>query len=178
MTLISSLRIAALSVAALSFMSVAAFADSPVAVIDLARVIETSAVGKDLQEKFKTKKEALQKEAIAYEKDLREKEQTLMKDKKTMDAKAFGEKRKSFEEGLKKKRAEILEKNVSLEKSKNNALKTIQTKVVQISADIAKEKKIQVVLDQTAVVIAQESLDITADVIKKLNGDLKTVPLK
>ena len=182
MITLSSLRIVALVFATFAMTSTAAFsADAPVqsvAVIDLAKVIETSSAGKDLQSKFKSKKEALQKEAVAYEKELREKEQTLVKDKKSLDEKAFNEKRKSFEEGLKKKRQEILTKNVNLEKAKNEALKTIQTKVAQISADIADEKKIQVVLDRTAVVIAQQSLDITADVIKKMDDTLKSVPLK
>lgn len=178
MKLFSSLRIGAIAVAILALSVVNAHADTPVAVIDLAKVIETSSAGKDLQSKFKSKKEALQKEAIAYEKDLRAKEQTLMKDRKTLDEKGFNEKKKSFETDLKKKRQEILEKNVALEKSKNEALKEIQGKVAQISADIAEEKKIQVVLDRTAVVIAQQSLDITADVIKKLDDTLKSVPLK
>ncbi len=185
MTAFSSVRMAALAIAGVALLSSAAAmaadapaAIQPVAVIDLAKVIETSSVGKDLQEKFKAKKEALQKEAIAYEKDLREKESTLMKDKKSLDEKGFNEKKNKFEDGLKKKRQEILTKNVDLEKAKNEALKTIQTKVAQISADIADEKKIQVVLDRTAVVIAQQSLDITADVIKKLDDTLKSVPLK
>lgn len=186
MTTFSSLRtgfrICTLVVAACALTSTMAVAADekfqPVAVIDLSKVIETSSAGKDLQAKFKSRKEALQKEAIAYEKDLREKEQTLVKDKKSLDEKGFNEKKKSFEESLKKKRQEILTKNVDLEKSKNEALKAIQSKVAQISADIADEKNIQVVLDRTAVVIAQQSLDITADVIKKLDGALKSVPLK
>lgn len=182
MSYLSLLRNAVLVFTSLAFVSIGAFAADekfqPVAVIDLEKIIATSSAGKDLQEKFKSKKEALQKEAISYEKDLREKEQTLMKDKKSLDEKAFNEKRKSFEESLKKKRQEILTKNVELEKSKNEALKTIQTKVAQISADIADERKIQVVLDRTAVVIAQQSLDMTGDVLKKLDGALKSVPLK
>jgi len=185
MTALSSVRmgalVGALVVSSFVLGSAGAFAADavqPVAIIDLAKVVETSSAGKDLQGKFKSKKEALQKEAIAYEKELREKEQTLIKDKKSLDEKAFNEKKKTFETALKKQRQDILTKNVNLEKSKNEALKTIQTKVAQISADIADEKKIQVVLDRSAVVIAQQSLDITADVIKKLDDTLKSVPLK
>jgi len=153
-------------------------AEMPVAVIDLAKIIETSAAGKDLQVKFKEKKDAVQKEAIAYEKDLKSKEETLMKDKKSLDEKAFNEKKAKFEVGLKKKREEVLTKNMNLEKSKTAALGTIQSNVAKICADIAAEKKIQVVLDRGAVVIAQQALDITPEVIKKLDETLKSVPLK
>ncbi len=151
---------------------------TPVAVINLAKIIEVSSAGKDLQTKFKAKKEAVQKEAIAYEKELQSKEQTLMKDRKNLDDKAFNEKKATFEKELKKKREEVLTKNMNLEKAKNESLQSIQTKVAQICADIAQEKNIQVILDKSAVVIAQQSLDITADVIKKLDETLKTVALK
>lgn len=153
-------------------------ADMPVGVIDLTKIIETSLAGKDLQSKFKARKEAVQKEANAFEADLKSKEQTLMKDSKSMDQKAFMDKKSSFEKELKKKREAIINKNVTLEKSKNQALKAIQAKVAQICADIAEEKKIQVILDRSAVVIAQQSLDITADVITKLDATLKSSDLK
>jgi outer membrane protein len=178
MTILSFLRMSALTITAVAIGAFSAHADTPVAVIDLAKIIEDSSAGKDLQAKFKSKKESLQKEAVSYENDLKSKEQTLLKDKKSLDDKAFAAKKKSFETDLKKKRQEILTKNMDLEKSKNDALKTIQSKVAQIAADIADEKKIQVVLDRTAVVIAQQSLDITGEVITKLDSTLKTVSLK
>ncbi|OFW87945.1 MAG: hypothetical protein A3J37_00800 [Alphaproteobacteria bacterium RIFCSPHIGHO2_12_FULL_45_9] len=171
-------RIFVLAFAMLAFMAPHAKADTPIGVIDLAKIIETSAAGKDLQAKFKTRKEAVQKEVTAFEADLKSKEQTLAKDSKSMDQKAFMDKKAGFEKDLKKKREDVLSKNIALEKSKNDALKTIQSKVAQICADIAEQKKIQVILDRGAVVIAQQSLDITADVIKKLDETLKTVDLK
>jgi Skp family chaperone for outer membrane proteins len=156
----------------------AAKAETPIAVIDLVKIIEKSEAGKDLQSKFKAKKEAVQKEATVYEKDLKSKEKTLLKDSKSLDKKAFEEKKAGFEKDLLKKREEVLKKNASLEKSKNEALKSIQAKVAQICADIAEAKKIQVILDRSAVVIAQQSLDLTADVIKKLDESMKSVTLK
>ncbi len=171
-------RIFILAFAILAFMAPQAKADMPIGVIDLAKIIETSAAGKDLQTKYKARKEAVQKEVTAFETDLKSKEQTLIKDSKSMDQKAFMDKKNTFEKDLKKKRGDVLSKNVALEKSKNDALKDIQAKVAQICADIAEQKKIQVILDRSAVVIAQQSLDITSDVITKLDATLKTVDLK
>lgn len=178
MTILSNTRLCILALAVLAFTTGVAKADMPVAIIDLAKIIETSAAGKDLQGKFKARKDSLQKEAVAYEKELQAKEKTLMTDRKSMDDKAFNEKKKTFEMELKKKREVILQKNMDLEKSKNGVLKNIQEQVAQICAKLAEEKKIQAVLDRTAVVIAQQSLDITGDVIKKLDETMKTVDLK
>ncbi len=178
MNVFSSFRYAVLGFAVLALTSGAAKADMPVAIIDLSKIIETSAAGKDLQAKFKTRRDSLQKEAVAYEKDLRSKEQALLDSRKTLDEKGFNEKKKTFETDLKSKRESVMKKNMDLEKAKNEALKGIQGNVAKICADIAEQKKIQAVLDRSAVVIAQESLDITADVIKKLDETMKTVDLK
>lgn len=172
------LFVLAFATAAIAMPHAAKAEATSIGVIDLAKIIETSAAGKDLQAKFKTRKEAVQKEAVAFEKDVQSKEQTLIKDRKSLDEKAFNEKKATFEKDLKKKREDVLSKNVTLEKSKNEALKAIQGKVAQICADIASEKKIEIILDRSSVVIAQQSLDITADVIKKLDDTLKTVDLK
>lgn len=174
----SLLRFFMVTFAIVAFTASSVKADTPVAVIDLLKIIEVSAAGKDLQTKFKAKKEALQKEAVAYEADLKSKEQTLMKDSKSLDKEAFAEKKAGFEKALLKKREEVITKGSKLEKSRNEALKSIQSKVAQICADIAEARKIQVILDRSGVVIAQQALDITADVIKKLDESMKTVSFK
>lgn len=174
----SFLRFFIIAFAIVAFTASSVKADTPVAVIDLLKIIEVSAAGKDLQTKFKTKKEALQKEAVAYETDLKSKEKTLMKDSKSLDKEAFAEKKAGFEKALLKKREEVMTKGSNLEKSRNEALKSIQSKVAQICADIAETRKIQVILDRSGVVIAQQALDITGDVIKKLDESMKTVSFK
>jgi Skp family chaperone for outer membrane proteins len=87
-------RIFVLAFAMVAFMAPQAKADTPIGVIDLAKIIDTSIAGKDLQAKFKTRKEAVQKEANAFEADLKSKEDTLIKDSKSMEQKAFMEKEK------------------------------------------------------------------------------------
>jgi outer membrane protein len=160
-------------------MSPSAFAQqTSVAVIDLMKIVEVSSAGKDLQAKFKTRKEAVQKEAAAYEKELVSQDKSLQKDRASMTDEEFKKKRNSIEAELKKKRDSVLTRNNNLEKAKNEALRTIQSRVAQITADIADKKKISVVLDRSAVVIAAQSLDITNEVIKELDASLKTVPLK
>jgi Skp family chaperone for outer membrane proteins len=160
-------------------LSSSAFAQqTSVAVIDLMKIVEVSSAGKDLQAKFKTRKEAVQKEAAAYEKELVAQDKALQKDRASMSDEEFKKKRNSIEAELKKKRDSVLTRNNNLEKAKNEALRTIQSRVAQITADIADKKKISVVLDRTAVVIAAQSLDITNEVIKELDASLKTVPLK
>lgn len=155
-----------------------------IAIIDQSRVIEQSDAGKDVEKQLNTKKAELKKTAEGYEKDLRAKEEALIKEIKALDPKnqddrkKAEEKKKAFDAEVMKKRQEVIKKNTDLEKMKIGAVKTIQSNVAKIAADIADERKIQVVLDRTAVLIAIQNLDITDEALKRLNASLKSLPLK
>lgn|GEM_PF-1387582 len=171
--------------AVLLFTSVQAYADTPVAVLDLSAVMEKSAVGKDLIAKLKVKAEALQKESESIRKSIEGKQKTLLKERDEAVAsksdekiKAFEAKRQAYEGELKKTDAAFGKKKVDLQRMEMGALREIQESIAKISADVADEKKIQMVIDRKSVVIAQQGLDITAEVLKRLDEKMKTVELK
>lgn len=152
---------------------------SNIAVLDLEMVVQKSEAGKGVQAAIKKREESLRKEAEGYKKTLREKEQKLIADRKGgQDDKAFSEAKKGFEAELKKSQKALLEKNLTLEKSKMQALADIQRSIAEITADIADERKLQIVVDRKFVVIAEQKLDITEEVLKRLNGKVKSIPLK
>ena len=74
-----------------------AYADTPVAVLDLSAVMEKSAVGKDLIAKLKVKAEALQKESESIRKSIEGKQKTLLKERDEAVASKSDEKIKAFE---------------------------------------------------------------------------------
>lgn len=153
-------------------------AATPIAVIDLAKIVEVSLAGKDLQTKFKARRDALQKEGASYESDLRQKEKMLAALVKKGDQDGFKSKKASFENELKSKRDAILKKNIALERSKNEALAVLQGNVAKVCADLAEAKQIDVIIDKSAVVIAQKTLDMTGEVVQRLDAQLKSIPLK
>ena len=75
---------------------------------------------------------------------------------------------------LQKERNNLLE-NVSKERTKarNELLKSLNP----ILKDYMKEKEIRMVVDKKSILIADEKLDITKDIIKILNEKLKSIKL-
>ena len=75
---------------------------------------------------------------------------------------------------LQKERNNLLE-NVSKERTKarNELLKSLNP----ILKDYMKEKNIRMVVDKKSILIADEKLDITKDIIKILNEKLKSIKL-
>ncbi len=175
------------AILALSFIillgAVPAFAadtgDSKIAVLDLEMVVQKSEAGQSVQAAIKKREQAMVADANGFKKTLREKEQKLINDRKAgQDDKAFEEAKKTFEAEVNKSQQAMIEKNSALEKSKLAALKDIQGRIAKITADIADERKLQIVVDRKFVVIAEQKLDITEEVLKRLNASVTSIPLK
>lgn len=157
----------------------AAASGAVVSVLDLEAVVNSSEAGKGIQAAIKKREEALKKEAEGYRKTLKEKEKKLIADRKAgQEDKAFADAKKVFEDEVKKSQKAMVEKGMALEKSKRQAMQDIQREIAKVTADIADERKIQIVVDRKFVVIAEQKLDITEEVLKRLNDAVKSIPLK
>ncbi|HNS44974.1 MAG TPA: OmpH family outer membrane protein [Alphaproteobacteria bacterium] len=150
-----------------------------IAVLDLELVVQKSDAGQSIQKALNGKEDALKKDAEAFKKSLREKEQKLLKDRKGgVDEKTFEAEKKAFEEEIKKSQKSMMEKSAALEKTRMQALRDINEQIAKVTADIADERKLQMVVDRKFVVIAEKDLDITEEVLNRLNKAVKSIPLK
>ena len=173
----------ALTILSCFFLSLTGFAsashaDSPIAAVDMRRVIQESEAGKTIQAALKTKRDALQKEANAFEKKMREEEQKLIQERKTVKAEDFEAKKKAFEGNFVKTRQAILKKTSDLDNQRKVALRKLQENIGKVTADIADKQKIKIVVDREMVVIVDQTLDLTDEVLKGLNERVKSIPLE
>ncbi len=149
-----------------------------VAVVDVRRLVEDSTAGKAIQQSLKVKRDALQKEANAFEKKIRDQEQALIKSRKETKAEDFEAKKKQFEESFVEGRQAILKKTTDLDNQRKNALRKLRDHIGKVTADIADEKKIKLVVDRELVVIVDQSLDLTEEALKKLDSRVTSIPLE
>lgn len=150
---------------------------SNIAVLDLEAVVQKSEAGKGISSIIAQREKTLQSQANDMKKSLKEKEQKLIADRKAnIDQKTFEAEKKKFEDDIKSSQQTLLSKSNELEKSKLAALKTIQQSIAKITADVADERKIQIVVDRKFVVIAEQNMDITDEVLKRLNATVKSIP--
>lgn len=153
-------------------------AETTIAVVDVRKLVEESAAGKSIHVELKAKRDALQKEANAFEKKMREQEQALIKTRKDTKAEDFETKKKAFEEDFVKTRQSILKKTTDLDNQRKNALRTLQENIAKVTADLADEKGIKLVLDRELTVIVDQSMDLTDQALKALDARVQTIPLK
>ncbi len=145
--------------------------------VDFKYILNQSDAGKKAQDFLKKKLNDGVKKIKEREKNIQEEEKKIIKQKKLISAEEY-----------KKKVQELRNKVSAVQKEKSNLFDTIskqRAKAKQILlqnlnpilTDYMKEKKIRMVLDKKSLLIGDENLDITKEIIKILNNKLKSIKL-
>ena len=145
--------------------------------LDFKYILNQSEAGKKAQISLKNKLDNGIKKLKSKEKAIQEEEKNIIKQKKVVSAEEYKKKVNQLRNkvsALQKERSSLL-KNVSEERSKmrSELLKNLNP----IIKEFMQEKKIRMVLDKKSMLLADENLDITQEIIKKLNAKLKTIKL-
>ena len=150
------------------------YADMP-HYLDFKYILNNSVAGKkaqdNLQKKLKDGINSLNKK----EKSLQEEEKKMIQQKKVISQEEYVKKVNDLRKkvsSLRTERNTLLEK-ISKDRSKarNELLKNLNP----IIKDYMQEKKIRLVVDKKNIILADEKLDITKDIMKTLNDKLKSI---
>jgi len=149
-----------------------------IGVLDVDKIIQESSAVVDIQKKVDAKK-------IAYETEINKKqsqleaEQKKLEDKKiTLSKEAFEKEVKGFEAKVDDLKTYIDRKQNSLKKASIDAMSKVNDKVKTIVSDIAKEKELDTIIPASQTLYFKDELDITADVLSRLNKKITKVEVK
>lgn len=148
------------------------------AVVDVQKVMQESTAAKDITDQIKVQNDKYKDEVAKKDSELRAADQKLNEQKSILSQQAFNEKREEFKGKLNKAQHDVQEKRAQLDASFNESIGQVQKAISEIIADIAKEKGFQIALPKIQVLYSADSLDITDEVIKRLNAKLSTVKVK
>lgn len=156
----------------------AARAEVSIAVLDMQQILAESAAAKSILDQVKSKREGLEKEAKKMEESLKKDDQALVKKKETEKPDEFAKSRKEFEKKIIDARVKVQKMRKDLDTSFNGAIDQLRDHILKVTAKVAEDKKIQLVMTKQNIVLGSKDLDITADVMKALDADIKTIKLK
>ena len=145
--------------------------------IDFKYILNESDAGKKAQSSLKKKLEGGIKSLKDKEKKIQEEEKKLIQQKKVISA-----------EDYKKKVSELRNKVTSLQKERNQLLETVSKQRTKARNELLKnlnpiikqymeEKKIRMVVDKKSLLLADEKLNITKEIMELLNKKLKSINL-
>jgi outer membrane protein len=174
----NSFVVVLLAVFALALPASHAHAASPsIGIVDVEKIMAVAKASKDLKSQLDVKKESFQKEFSEKEKQLKQTEDTLLKERDTLTPEEFAKKRRAYEEKVMETRKLFQKTRNSLDQGLATAMDELRKNIVQATADVASEKGFDVVLTRESVLIAAHTLDITDSVLAKLDAKITKITL-
>jgi len=145
--------------------------------VDVQQILRDSLVAKDVQAQMSQRTERYTKEVTDQENELQKTQEELEKERSTLVPDAFNTKMRDFQ-----RRYDALDNRVqatrqALQQSYNDAMTKVENTALQIISDIAAERKANLVVAKAAVLFEAPELDITQEVIKRLDVKLPQVQL-
>ena len=145
--------------------------------LDFKYILNESTAGKAAQVYLKNKLSTGVNKLKETEKKIQADEKEIIKQKKVISAEEYKKKVSNLRNkvsSLQKERNKLLE---SVAKQRAKARSELLKNLNPIIKEYMKEKKIRMVLDKKSLLLADENLDITNDVINLLNKKLKSIKL-
>lgn len=151
---------------------------SPVIIIvDVQQILRDSLVAKNVQAEMTKRTDRYTKEVSNQEDELRQTQDELERQRTVLSADAFNAKMRDFQQ-----RYDALDHGVqatrqALQQAFNDAMTKVENAALQIISDIAAERKANLVLTKAAVLFTAPGLDVTQEVIRRLDEKMPNVPL-
>lgn len=149
-----------------------------VGVVSIETLMREAKAAQSIRKQVEKERSSYQKKIKDVEGKLKSSEQELVKQKSILSEEAFVEKRKSFEKDIFSAQKDIRDKGQSLERAYGEAMVKLRKEILEIVAKLAEEKKIDLVLPQNQVVIAASGMDLTQEVLKRLDKKVQKISVK
>ena len=146
--------------------------NSKIAFIDFNTVLENSDKGKKVLDELNLLNQKNIEDLKSKEASLKKKEEELIKKKNLISNEAFNKELNELKNKIKKFREDknSMVKNFNDKKNKN--INTFIKSIDPIIKDYMKTESIEMLIERKNIVIGDKKLDITQDIIKKINLEL------
>lgn len=148
------------------------------AVVDFRGVLAKSEAARNIRSAVDEKRQELRKYFLEVENSLRDEQKDLSKKRSIVTAEAFEQRARSLKEKAQSAQKLAQTSNQKLKKSFDQAMDKVQKELLRIVAEVAEESGVGVVLFRSAIVIAVKKLDISKEVLQRLNKKLPEVKVR
>ena len=146
--------------------------------LDFKYVLNESVAGKKAQDFLKNKLEKGINDLKKQEKSIQDEEKKIIQQKKIIKPEEYKSKVEALRNKVSKLQAQRSKLLESTANQRNTARRELLKNLNPIIKDYMKEKGIRMVVDKKSLLLADQNLDITKDIIEILNKKLKSINLK
>jgi outer membrane protein len=143
-----------------------------VAVIDYERVLRDAAAAQSIRKQIEARRKAYQEEISKEEQRLHEADKAFAEQRSVLSAEAFAEKRSEFEREVAEVQRLVQERRRELDRLSAAALNEVKRALIEIVTSLAEERGFNLVLSSSEVLFFARTLDLTEEVLAKLDAKL------
>lgn len=164
-------------------MPLAALADenkfvAKAAVVDVESILEHSFAIKHIKKSTNEISDKIQRELTEKEIDLKSTEAELIKERGILSEEKFNSKVLEFHKKVSRIQKEMQSKKNALEEAHSEAIAQVHKSLIDVISELSKQHGFNIVLPSSQVLFAQSDMNITLEVITKLNERLSIVDVK
>jgi len=151
---------------------------SIVAIVDVQRILQASKAAKSVQDQLESQRSKFQTEISAEEADLREAEQKLSKLRETAKTEVFAEQEQKLQQRFLTVERHVQARRKTLDQASTDSMNTVRKGIVDIVSEIAKERGMNLVVVKQQVIWNDQNVDITDEVLVRLDKKLPQIQVK
>lgn len=145
------------------------------AVIDYQRILRDAAAARSIRGQIEVRRKAYQEEISKEEQRLHEADKEFAKQRSLLTAEAFTEKRREFEQEVAEVQRLVQERRRELDNVAAVALNQVKEALIEVVTSIADERGFNLVLPSSEVLFFARRIDLTEEVLAKLDSRLPDV---
>jgi len=148
-----------------------------VGIIDIGAVLHDSTAAQDLQHQMQLQQDSYQADFEKEQRELRSAEEEIERERSSLSADIYGEKRRVFQERVNKAAVDFRNRRRRLEDAFNVANGQITKALMAAIDELAVKNGVSVVLRREAVLYQKNAIDLTQPAIALLNARLPSVSI-
>lgn len=146
-----------------------------IAVIDINTILREGKAFQAIRDQISKYRETFQSEIQKEEEALRNANQELARQRTLLSPEAFAEKRQEFEKRVAEAQRLVQQRKVNLDRVQAETMGNIQNILNEIVTNMSQEMDISLILRKDQTILAVKALQITQQVLERLDAQLPTV---
>jgi Skp family chaperone for outer membrane proteins len=148
-----------------------------VAILDVQSVFQNAAAVKSIQVTMRTYIEAYRAGTQREEEEIRAAQQELARKRESLSGEQYEAERRKLEQRLLEAQARVQERKRGLDETQQQGMHAVQMALNSIVTEIANEQNLTLILRKEQTVLNATALEITDEVLNRLNARLPTIDI-
>lgn len=144
-------------------------------VTDVIKLLNDSTAAQAVRDQIDKQRQSFQADLQKQENELRNVDQELARQRAILAPEAFAQRRREFEKKISDAQQQLQDRRRQLDQAYSAAMQKVNEAINEVVLEIVQERNYQVVLSRSQIVAVQTALDITPEVLRRLNRKLPTV---